>query len=187
MSKSELCIGPRSGPSQPSYLQGLLSNIPMLRRYIEVRVGAEQDADDLLQDTLSKTLTASSEKDLDNPIAYAYTVAKTTVADYWKSKSKEPEPLLDDAISQADVPDEILFRQQRLELIGQALEAMPELRRTIFLRRRIDGMSRDEIAKEFGLSVEAVKKHLTRAMVTLSLHLEKYEKSQLKATAKVGK
>ena len=62
--------------------------------------------------------------------------------------------------------------QQKLDEVERILSAMAPLRRQVFLLRRIDGLSRDEIAEKLDISLEAVKKHLTRAMVELTVKLE---------------
>ncbi|TAP32728.1 hypothetical protein EYR97_16260 [Alteromonas sp. KUL42] len=49
---------------------------------------------------------------------------------------------------------------------------MSPLRREIFLLRRVDGLARDVIARRLDVSVEVVKKHLTRAMVEITVKLE---------------
>lgn len=41
---------------------------------------------------------------------------------------------------------------------------MSPLRRDVFIRRRLHGESRQLIAKNLGVSEEAVKKHISRAM-----------------------
>ena len=51
---------------------------------------------------------------------------------------------------------------------------MPPLRRKVFEMRRIEDKSREEIAQELDLSVEAVKKHINRAMVEVTLCAEKH-------------
>jgi RNA polymerase sigma-70 factor (ECF subfamily) len=58
--------------------------------------------------------------------------------------------------------------RQKLELLSKVVAAMPELRRQVFILRRVEGLSRDQIACQLGLADEAVKKHITRAMMDIA-------------------
>ncbi|MEI8650293.1 sigma factor-like helix-turn-helix DNA-binding protein [Paraglaciecola sp. Hal342] len=66
------------------------------------------------------------------------------------------------------------LNSEKVRIIAQLLEGMPPLRRKVFEMRRIEDKSREEIAQELDLSVEAVKKHINRAMVEVTLCAEKH-------------
>ncbi|MNF12837.1 putative RNA polymerase sigma factor FecI [compost metagenome] len=48
------------------------------------------------------------------------------------------------------------------------IDAMPERRREAFLLHRIENLSYPKIARRMGVSVKAVEKHISSAMVQLS-------------------
>jgi DNA-directed RNA polymerase specialized sigma24 family protein len=52
-------------------------------------------------------------------------------------------------------------------LIGRRLDAMPELLRTVFLLRHLDGLDVAAIGAQLGLESEAVERQLARAMRVL--------------------
>jgi RNA polymerase sigma-70 factor (ECF subfamily) len=56
-----------------------------------------------------------------------------------------------------------LMARQQLEILQRVLDALPERTRTAFLRFRLDGEPQRQIAADFGISVSAIEKHLTRA------------------------
>jgi RNA polymerase sigma-70 factor (ECF subfamily) len=70
--------------------------------------------------------------------------------------------------SREPLADEVLQHRERVKMFERALQGLTPLQRRVFLMRRVDGRSRTEIAEALGLSVEAVKKHLVRAMAVLA-------------------
>jgi RNA polymerase sigma factor (sigma-70 family) len=64
-------------------------------------------------------------------------------------------------------PDEILDTQQRLDRVMRILEAVPERTREVFLLHRLAGTSQEEIARQLGISVSAIEKHIARAVAAL--------------------
>lgn len=60
---------------------------------------------------------------------------------------------------------------ERLERLEAALLSMPRRRREIFLAVRLDAMTYADIAYRTGLSVRAVERQMTRAIVHIGHHL----------------
>ncbi|TPG39764.1 RNA polymerase subunit sigma [Sphingomonas koreensis] len=58
-----------------------------------------------------------------------------------------------------------------LARIESALLRLPRLTREIFLARRIDGMSHEEIARRTGLSETCVRRHMARAILGVDREL----------------
>ncbi|MFK4752676.1 RNA polymerase sigma factor [Oceanobacter antarcticus] len=150
------------------YEQQLTQDIPRLRRYIASQVNNPQEVDDLLQDTLLRSLRPTNHERISSPVAYALRVARSVVVDYWRAGKRQPELLesLPEAVGIC-MEDEHIDRQ-KLELLSKVVAAMPELRRQVFILRRVEGLSRDQIACQLGLADEAVKKHITRAMMDIA-------------------
>ena len=63
-----------------------------------------------------------------------------------------------------DPPDSILDAQQQAERLRMALSVMPAKRRQTFLLFKYRNLTRAEISTELGLSIDAVEKHLVRAL-----------------------
>ncbi len=64
-------------------------------------------------------------------------------------------------------PEEHLDIQQRLEWVMRVLEGLPDRTREVFLLHRLAGAGQDEIARQLGISVSAVEKHVARAVAAL--------------------
>lgn len=68
-------------------------------------------------------------------------------------------------------PIALLEARDRLMRIETAVRRLKPLTRQIFLARRIDGYSYEEIARRTGLSVKGVEKQMSRALRQLGRHL----------------
>lgn len=130
-------------------------------------------AEDVLQETLLRTSKSVRFAELENPLAYMITVAKSVLYDFQRKAVPNAVDWQNEELEAAnDSPETHYHNASKLAFIESVLAQMSPLRREVFVMRRVDGMSRDDIAAALDLSVEAVKKHLTRAMVELTLKLE---------------
>jgi RNA polymerase sigma-70 factor (ECF subfamily) len=64
-------------------------------------------------------------------------------------------------------PDEELQSEELRRQIQTAVDALPEIYRTVFLVRDVDGLSTEETAEALGLSIPTVKTRLHRARMAL--------------------
>lgn len=64
-------------------------------------------------------------------------------------------------------PEEHLDIQQRLDWVMRVLEGLPDRTCEVFLLHRLAGVGQDEIARQLGISVSAVEKHVARAVAAL--------------------
>ncbi len=139
-----------------------------LLRYIARRRGDPSRSEDILQETLLTVMEQSRKQDIANPLAYAYRVADSLIFSQARKDQREEGLGDDDFECELPLADEVLEHKQRVALFEEALRRLSPLRRDIFTRRHLDGQSRQEIARDLRMNVEAVKKHLVRAMAELS-------------------
>jgi len=62
-----------------------------------------------------------------------------------------------------DLPDTALEKKERTRLVQKAIQALPEMKKTMIILRDIDGLSYEEIAAVTGLNPGTVKSKLARA------------------------
>jgi RNA polymerase sigma factor (sigma-70 family) len=157
-------------------LERLTQAMHGLRRYVHKHMPNKADAEDIVQESLARTLHRAGETHLHQPDHYALRIARNLMADHARQSDSADHGEVEDLIAcNAPLPDEQMQQRQRLAIVTAALETMPPLRREVFRRRRLEGQSREEIAQALGLQPEAVKKHITRAMAQLARALEKAE------------
>jgi RNA polymerase sigma-70 factor (ECF subfamily) len=147
----------------------LISSLPRLRRFVASKVNDPDDREDIIQETLCRSIKNSREKQVFNLLAYALIVAKSLIVDYWQEKTKSQYQAVNGNDAQAGFCiEQKALDQARLIAIIKVINAMPPLRKKAFSMRRLEGLSRQQIAKQLNISDESVKKHITRALVDLS-------------------
>jgi len=144
-----------------------------LMRFLISKVSNTHDAEDVLQDLFLRVsdLDKSLSYEIDKPKSYLFTIANNMAMDYLRKNARRSAHLmsgkgaeLDNPQTTPDPPDSILDAQQQAERLRMALSVMPAKRRQTFLLFKYRNLTRAEISVELGLSIDAVEKHLVRAL-----------------------
>jgi len=142
----------------------------VLLAYVRRRSAATGDAEDVAQEAIVRVLARARETLITDPLSYAMRAARNILIDRGRRSIDVQIDDLEEADHPADsgaTPLEALDMRERLQLCQRALEAMPPLRREVFVRRRAGEESYETIARDLRLSIEAVQKHYSRAAQTL--------------------
>jgi len=98
---------------------------------------------------------------------WLHRVAANTVIDHWRreeSRERRLRILREHPVARYTVrPSSRMEREEVLDGVRAAVEALPPKLRSVLLLRTQEGMSYDEVAEVFGLSVHAVRSRLFRA------------------------
>ena len=147
-----------------------LENREALLRFFRLR-GRSDEAEDLLQELWLQASSAPATPIAD-PEAYLYRMANNLMLSrrrsdhrrrrreqHWSDVSAGPgEPASD-----VEAGDRVLAARQQVRAIDEVLSRLGDKTGTIFRRFRIEGIHQNEIAREFGISLSAVEKHLQKA------------------------
>ncbi|NLI37615.1 MAG: sigma-70 family RNA polymerase sigma factor [Bacteroidales bacterium] len=124
------------------------------------------EAEDVVQDTMLRVWSRRDEwSKFDSIEAFCMTVARNLAIDRSQkmdAKNLELTPEMEQA-SDASGPYNLLVQTERLNLIHQLINKLPEKQRTVIQLRDIEGKNYKEIAKVMGLTEEQVKVTLFRA------------------------
>ncbi|WP_250459376.1 RNA polymerase sigma factor [Microbulbifer litoralis] len=162
---------PESGRLSRQLVRELIDGSAQIQRYVRRHAADPSDAADVYQESITRVLEQARGRRIDNPVAYAIRTARNLMFNRVREETlEEHEP-----VCTAPSPEDSYSYRQRVERLSGALKAMPSLRREVFIRRRIHGESREEIARALNLSREAVKKHMTRALVDIQRHLDRQQ------------
>jgi RNA polymerase sigma-70 factor (ECF subfamily) len=63
------------------------------------------------------------------------------------------------------------LEEELIEAIKQQLEKLPEKRKQVFIKSKIEGLKNREIADQMGISLKMVEKHLSRAKAQIQKEL----------------
>ena len=139
-----------------------------LRRFFHSRgVRTEDEACDLVQETLLRVLQRVSRGEpLDSPEAYSLGVAKNVFFEYCRrvQKANRHEGLsgvLD--LASADDPLSDALSSSRKLIVRKALELLPARMRVLLVRRFVEEVPSRTIAREEGITTDAVDMRVYRA------------------------
>lgn len=139
---------------------------------------SREDAEEIVQETFVKIWEKRTEYIEGIPFdAFLFTIAKNAFLNLNRKKinrrifENHLEFLSEMADEKAD--DYVIFQETR-EIIHTIIGGLPPKRKEIFIMRRIDGLSRQEIADKLGLSVITVDSQLMKANKYLREELKKY-------------
>lgn len=157
--------------SQEALCRALIDGSSQIKRYLNRHSSDASEVADHYQEAVVRVLEKAREQSIRNPVAYAMTIAKNLMA-----TPSRTAPLSDDMDPECPgpTPEQQAESDQQFRLFQAILQRMPPLRRRVLIRRRLHGESREAIARSLGLSEEAVKKHITRAMIDLQQALDRH-------------
>ena len=149
-------------------------NAAKIYRFIYAKVGNRETAEDLTSEVFLKaTRWLAQDRSADSIRAWLYTVARGTIADYWREQSQRPTVPLEN-------PDAMLFcgtegpqevRRTR-ERAWQILEVLPEREREVLWLRFLHGYTAVEIGQALGLTPGNVRVLQLRALRRAATHLD---------------
>jgi len=139
---------------------------PMLRGWLKSRFPEDCDIDDVLQESYIRVLNARKKGELRSPKAFLFATARNLAVDVVRRQNfLNAEALVEsDSLSVLDGDEgvrERIARNQELEMLTKAIQALPERCRRIFTLRKVYNLSQAEIAAKMGVSVHTVSAQLT--------------------------
>lgn len=135
----------------------------------------EHDADDLLQDAWVRLASYERNQVVDEPEAFLMRVALNLSIDMHRSRmTRGDEVLLEDVVlvDAAPAVEDVLLARERMERLSLCVGRLSEKTREIFMAYRFDGQTYKEIARQHGLSISTVEKHVARATLQLTAWME---------------
>lgn len=150
----------------------------LLRLALSITLNRE-DAEDVVQETMIKVWKRRDQwGEIENLEAWTMTILRRTALDVLRQKGRETEDL--SATNEADIntsrlsaspnPHEIMMQRERIELIRQLMEQLPEKQRTVMQLRNFEEKSYKEIADIMQITEEQVKVNLFRARQFIKTH-----------------
>jgi RNA polymerase sigma-70 factor (ECF subfamily) len=141
---------------------------------------AQDLAEDLCQDTFYKAYkNLHSFRDMEASFStWLYTIARNTVlSELRKAKNSEvylDEQVLSPKIAAEKLPEQIVLRSEREELVREAINKLPEKQRSALIMREYEQLDYKEIANQLNSTVSSVKSLLFRARMSIKDQLQSY-------------
>ena len=143
-----------------------------IRTFIFYRCGNVDLASDLAQDVFMKVWEKHEQLNNHNLKSLLYKMANDLVISNYRKdaiRSDFAQSMTDP--SDHRTPEEEIIFEELATAYAQALEKIPETQRTVFLMSRNDEMKYHEIAECLGISVKAVEKRMSAALMYLRAKL----------------
>ncbi len=157
-----------------------LENNAILKRFLARFFSDSQDIEDVAQEAYLRAYVAEQQKEIEQPKAYLFRIARNLALTQLKKKSKKITDYLEDSgasvvIECGAAADTEVEAQESLGLYCEAVAALPEKCRQVFLLRKVHGLAHKEIAQRMSLSVSSVEKYLLRGILECKAFVQEQE------------
>ena len=147
-----------------------------------MRRGIPRDElEDLVQEAFLRVYASRTSRPLRRPKSFLFATAKNLLIDRQRRRFVRGTqlPVVDPhrAASPEIDPEERASLSERTELLWLAIGQLPPRCRTAFVLRKFHHLSYRAIAKQMGISVKTVEKHLARAVLKCREYLQEAERS----------
>jgi len=157
---------------------------PKLLRFIDQKVGARKDAEEILHDTLLSALDSLALfKFKCTLLTWLKVIAKHEIADFYRKKKIKTIvfsrfPFLEKLVDQALGPELALQEKELKAKIAKTFKNLSEGYCQILRLKYMEGLSMAEIASKLGKTVKAVESQLFRARLAFQKEYAKEFKDQ---------
>jgi RNA polymerase sigma factor (sigma-70 family) len=155
-----------------------------LRRFFEKRIGRHHaEIEDLIQEVFVRLAATSARLDAIHEVeAYLFRIATNLLRDRYRwqlsqtALAQEPyEESVHGNVAQTISPEREALGREAMERLIAALYGLPERTRSVWVLYHFEEMPHVEIARQLGMALRTVAKHMKRANVHLLKALDKYE------------
>ncbi|MFW5725563.1 MAG: RNA polymerase sigma-70 factor [Bacteroidota bacterium] len=148
-----------------------------LSRYCTIRLGNQEDAEEIVQDIFVKLWVKRNELTITTSLKpYLYRMALNKIInhqEHLKIRLQHKEAVRGE--NRVQQPDSSLLNQKELmAMLAKAVAMMPKKRRMVYEYSRNDGMTYAQIAEKMEISVKTVEAHLSAALEHLRKNLRDF-------------
>ncbi|CAK0745968.1 RNA polymerase sigma-70 factor, ECF subfamily [Azospirillaceae bacterium] len=144
----------------------LENHIASLRRYARALLRNSSDADDLVQETLSRALSRADKFAAGTNLrAWLFAIMHNIYVNQVRRLAGRPGESSIDEEGMENRLSEAARQESRIELrdLSRALDAIPEEQRQVLLLVALEGLKYDEVAQVLGVPIGTVMSRLSRA------------------------
>lgn len=140
-----------------------------------------EEAEDVVQDTLIKVWNARDRwLELDSIEAYSLTIARNLSLDRIKKMENQNDSLEEQNTERLDentsTPSERMIQKDKLDIVRNIIDELPEKQRSCLQLRDIEGMSYKEIADILCITEDQVKVNIFRARQTVKQRFQQFDR-----------
>ncbi len=150
----------------------------MLKGFLRRFVSSDQDIEDICQETVTRALEAERTREIREPRAFLFGVARNVVRKQLDRQSRSLIDFVGDFSSdftesgEPSIEQHLDSRQQMLLFTASVATLPPQCQR-VFILKKVFGYSHKEIAAKLEISVSTVEKHAAAGLKRCMDEMEK--------------
>ena len=161
-----------------------IENEVLIKRFLRRYSSNSQDIDDISQETILRALRAEQEKEIHQPRAFIFGVAKNIARKSLDKKSKSLIDFIEDFgdkeyISNEPTIEDQLEGRKRMLIFWQAVAELPPQCQKVFVLKKVHGYSHKEIAKYLDISISTVEKHAATGLQRCAEYVSLNERNSM--------
>jgi RNA polymerase sigma-70 factor (ECF subfamily) len=151
---------------------------PLLRSYLRGSFPAVRDVDDVVQESYLRIFRTRAAEPVRSAKAFLFRVARNIALDFVRRKRNCPIDAVGDLAALPVLEErrsviEAISVEERLDVLAEAIAALPPRCREVIMLCKIKGLTRREAAERLGLSEKTVDEHVFRGFQRLDAELRK--------------
>lgn len=145
-----------------------------LYRYVRNRTRNREDAEDLTQSVFTEAVCGleRAAAESDSTLAWLYTVAKRRLIDEQRRRDRAPAELISLDAARLTQHPASNYGLDLANTLARAIAALPTDQQRVVVLKLVEGRRFAEVARELGVSEQACRARLSRALRALRRHLE---------------
>jgi len=136
---------------------------------------SKEDAEEMVQEIFSKIWDKRADiKEEYKFRSYLFSIAFNYIKKHFRSKAlinKYTEFATTNNLESEQIEEDVNYASLKIR-VDQLVDQMPEKRKAVFFKSRVEGKNSKEIAAEMNISPSTVENHLNQALRFLKLHLK---------------
>lgn len=149
-----------------------------LKGYLMHHVPEQVDVDDVLQETYRRILEVRKRKPIQSPRGLLFAIARNAATDLFRKRNGSRTISVAEidglhVIDNADDPKETVSRTDEIEMLNEAIRALPKRCRQILILRKLENLSHKEIAERLNISVHTIESQLTKGLKKCQKYFER--------------
>jgi RNA polymerase sigma factor (sigma-70 family) len=167
-------ISPDSSPVFKMFQE----NETILKRFLRRFMSNFHDVEDICQETILRALEAEKSREINEPRAFLFGVTKNIVRKKLDKESRTVIDFIEDFTPQeylAEEPgvEETIDSRRQMQIFTAAVATLPQQCQRVFVMKKVYGYSHKEIAKQLGISISTVEKHVATGLKRCGDYMDK--------------
>ncbi len=168
-----------------------LENATFLRKFLARYFTERQDIEDVVQETYLRAYNAERQKVINHPKAFLFRIARNIAITTLNKKSRQITHYIEDyelpiIIESENTTESEAEARQHIGIYCEAVTALPDQCRRVFLLRKVHGLSHKEIAKRMNLTLSSIEKHLLKGVLKCRAYIREREHGKTHEEASVA-